>query len=43
MPVIIDSSGTVYRPYTCQKEDFESSVIAFADQIFGALTFCGVI
>jgi hypothetical protein len=39
MPVIIDSSGTVYRPYTYQKEeDFESAVIALADQIFGALS-----
>lgn len=37
MPVVIDGQGCLYRPYLYEREsDFEESVVALADQIFGA-------
>ena len=39
MPVILDPSGAVYRPFSYETEaDFEAKVISLADQLFGSST-----
>jgi len=39
MSAIIDTAGRLFRPYTYEKEhEFEQSVVALADQIFGPST-----
>ena len=39
MPVITDTGGSLYRPYSYSGEkEFEASVVALADQIFGPST-----